>query len=96
VQNSVSGLSLQDIQAEVIDELLIIRTSLGRPKSRWVHKFKMNLVKIRRDGLDCIGLLQDRDKWRALVNAVMNIRDSFNCWKFWSGCTIGGHSPSIV
>jgi hypothetical protein len=35
---------------------------------------KMNLKEIVWDGMDWIGLAQDRDQWRALVNAVMNLR----------------------
>jgi hypothetical protein len=44
---------------------------LGRPRRRWVDNIKMDLLKIRWGGVDWIGLGQERDKWRALVNAVM-------------------------
>jgi hypothetical protein len=36
--------------------------------------FKMDLLQIGWGGVDWIGLAQDRDKWRAFVNAVMNLR----------------------
>jgi hypothetical protein len=42
---------------------------LGRPRRRWV-----DLSEIGWGGVDWIGLAQDREKWRALVNAVMNLR----------------------
>jgi hypothetical protein len=42
---------------------------LGRPRRRWV-----DLLEIGWGGVDWIGLAQDRDKWRALVNAVLNLR----------------------
>jgi hypothetical protein len=48
------------------------RRPLGRPRRRWVDNIKMNLLEIGWGGVDWIGLAQDRDKWRALVNAVMN------------------------
>jgi hypothetical protein len=47
---------------------------LGRPRRRWVDIIKMNLREIGWNGKDCIDLAQDRDKWRALVNTVMNLR----------------------
>jgi hypothetical protein len=47
---------------------------LGRPRRRWVNNIKMDHREIGWDGMDWIDLAQDRDQWRALVNAVMNIR----------------------
>jgi hypothetical protein len=40
----------------------------------WVENNKINLLEIDWGGVDWIGLAQDRDKWRALVNAVINLR----------------------
>jgi hypothetical protein len=47
---------------------------LGRSRRRWVDNIKMNLGEIRWGGVHKIGLTQDRDSWRVLVNAVMNLR----------------------
>jgi hypothetical protein len=47
---------------------------LGRLRRRWVANIKMDLLEIGWGGVDWIGLAQDRDKWRAVVNAVMNPR----------------------
>jgi hypothetical protein len=47
---------------------------LGRPRRRWVDNIRIDLGEIGWGGVDCIGLAQDRDRWRALVNAVMNFR----------------------
>jgi hypothetical protein len=47
---------------------------LGRPRRRWVDNIKMDLREIGWDGEDWIDLAQDRDQWRALVRAVMNLR----------------------
>jgi hypothetical protein len=47
---------------------------LERPRRRWEDNIKMNLQEVGCGGMDWIGLAQDRDKWRALVNAVMNLR----------------------
>jgi hypothetical protein len=49
---------------------------LGRPRHRWIYNIKMELVEIGRGGLDWIGLVQGRYRWRALANAVMNLRSS--------------------
>jgi hypothetical protein len=46
---------------------------LGRPRCRWVDNIKMDLFEVGWGGVYWIGLAQDRDKWRALVNAVMNL-----------------------
>jgi transposase len=46
----------------------------GRPRRRWVDNIKMGLGEVGWDGVDWIDLAQDRDRWRAYVNAVMNLR----------------------
>jgi len=48
--------------------------ALGRPRRRWDDNIKMNLQEVGRGGMDWIELAQDRNRWRALVNAVMNLR----------------------
>jgi hypothetical protein len=50
------------------------KSPLGRSRRRWVDNIKIDLLQIGWGGVDWIGLAQDRDKWRALVNAVMNLR----------------------
>jgi hypothetical protein len=47
---------------------------LGRPRCRWVDNIKMDLLETGWDSVEWIDLAQDRDRWRALVNAVMNLR----------------------
>jgi hypothetical protein len=50
------------------------RRPLGRPRRRWIDDIKMNLLEIGLSVVDWIGLAQDRYRWRALVNSVMNLR----------------------
>jgi hypothetical protein len=47
---------------------------LGRPRRRWVDNIKMDFTKIGWHGVDWIELAQDRNRWKALVNMVMNLR----------------------
>jgi hypothetical protein len=47
---------------------------LGRPRLRWEDNIKTDLQVVGCGGMDWIELAQDRNRWRALVNAVMNIR----------------------
>jgi hypothetical protein len=47
---------------------------LGRPRRRCTDNIKMNLLEIRLSVVDLTGLAQDRCRWRALVNSVMNFR----------------------
>ena len=47
---------------------------LGRPRSRWEDNIKMDLQEVGCEGMDWIELAQDRNRWRAIVNAVMNLR----------------------
>ena len=47
---------------------------LGRPKRRWEDNIKMDLLEVGCEGLDWIELAQDRDRWRAPVTKVMNLR----------------------
>jgi len=47
---------------------------LGRPRRRWEDNIKMDLQEVGCGGMDWIELAQDRDRWRSLVNAVMNLR----------------------
>jgi hypothetical protein len=46
----------------------------GRPRRRWEDNIKMGLQGVGCGGMDWIELAEDRDRWRALVNAVMNLR----------------------
>jgi hypothetical protein len=46
----------------------------GRPRRRWLDNIMMDLVDVGWGGVDWIGLAQDRDKWRALVNSTLSLR----------------------
>jgi hypothetical protein len=47
---------------------------LGRCRRRWEDNIKMDLQEVGYRSMDWIEMAQDRDRWRALVNAVMNLR----------------------
>jgi len=50
------------------------RRPLGRPKRRWVDNIRMDLQEVGCGYIDWIGLAQDRDRWRTLVSAAMDLR----------------------
>jgi hypothetical protein len=46
---------------------------LGRPRRKWIDNIKVDVLEIGLNVVDWIGLAQDRYRWRALVNSVMNL-----------------------
>jgi hypothetical protein len=60
------------------------RRPLRRPRCRWLDNIKMDLVEVGWGYVDWIGLAQDGDRWRALVNAVLNLRVPSNAGKLSS------------
>jgi hypothetical protein len=58
------------------------RRPLGRPRCRWENNIKTDRKEVRCGGMDWIGLAQERDRWRAFVIAVMNLRGSIKCGEF--------------
>jgi hypothetical protein len=65
---------------------------LGRPRHKWLNNIKMDLRETGWDGMDWIDLAQDRDQWKTLVSAVMNLRVPQTAGKFLNSCTIGSFS----
>ena len=50
------------------------KRQLGKPRRRWEENIKLNLQEVGRGSMDWIELAQDRERWRALVNAVINLQ----------------------
>jgi hypothetical protein len=65
---------------------------LEKSRRRWEDNIRMDLREIGWGGMDWIDLAQVRDQWKALVNAVMNLRVPQNFGKFLSSCATGGFS----
>ena len=59
---------------------------LGRPRRRWEDNIKMNLQEVGGDCGDWMELAQDRERWRALVSTVMNLRVPKNAGNFLTSC----------
>jgi hypothetical protein len=50
------------------------KRQLGRPRCRWEDNIKEDLQEVECGGMDWLQLAQDRDRWRALLNVVMNLQ----------------------
>jgi len=59
---------------------------LVRPRRRWVDIIRMDLQEVEHGSVDWIGLVQDRDRWRTHVSAVMNLRVPCNAGNFLTSC----------
>jgi hypothetical protein len=51
-----------------------VKRPLGRPRRRWVDNIMMDFGEVGWGGVDWIGLAQDRNRWRALVNLILNLQ----------------------
>jgi hypothetical protein len=51
-----------------------VKRPLGRPRRSWENNIRMDLQEVGCGGIDWIGLARDRDRWRAIVNVVINLR----------------------
>jgi hypothetical protein len=60
---------------------------LGRPRRSWVDNIRTDLGGVGWGDVDWIGMAQDRDRWRALVNSALNLRVPLNAGKVPSGLT---------
>ena len=69
---------------------------LGRPRRRWEDNIKMDLQEVGYGGVDWIELAQDRDRWRALVNAVMKFRVPYNAGNVLTSLTPVGFSSRTL
>jgi hypothetical protein len=66
---------------------------LGKPRCRWVDIIRMDLGKVGWGDVDWIGLAKDRNRWRALVNSVLNLRVPCNAGKLSSGLSVSAQHP---
>ena len=62
------------------------RRPLRRPRRKWMDNIRMELKEVGCGYMEWIGLAQDRDSWRTLVSAVMNLRVPWNAGNFLTSC----------
>jgi hypothetical protein len=78
VTNFIQSYNHQIRYDSMADKLLVGKPEgkrpLGRPRRRWMDNIKMDLLEIGLIAVDWIGLAQDRHRWRALVNSLMNFQ----------------------
>jgi hypothetical protein len=70
------------------------RRPLERPRRRWLDNIRMDLVEVGWGYVDWIGLAENRGRWRALVNSVLNLRVPYTAGKLLSVQTTGDFSSS--
>jgi hypothetical protein len=76
----------KDAYSVLVGERREGKRPLGGTRRRWEDNIKMDLQEVGCGGMDWIDLAQDAEKWRALVNAVMNRRFSSNAGNFLTSC----------
>jgi hypothetical protein len=69
---------------------------LGRPRRRWEDNIKMDLKEVGCGGMDWIELTQGGNRWRATVNAVINLRVPYNVGNFFTSVELGSFSRRTV
>jgi hypothetical protein len=77
-KNEMGGACSSDGEGRGVYRVLVGKPErkrpMGRPRRRWEDDIMMDLKEAGCGGMDWIELSQDRNRWRALVNAVMNLR----------------------
>jgi hypothetical protein len=81
IQGHVARLEERTSTYRILMGKLEGKGTLGRHRRRWKGNIEMDLKGTDRDAMHCIDLAQNRDRRRALVNAVMNLRVAFKCWE---------------
>jgi hypothetical protein len=77
-------------EKRIVYRLLVGKIPLGRPRCRWVDNIRMDLVEAGWGDVDWIGLAQDWDMWRALVNSLLNLPVPKKAGKLSSVLITGG------
>jgi hypothetical protein len=87
---------LIEIRIFSIDIRKILKIKFYGNPSQWEDNIKAGLQEVGCDGMNWIELTQDRDRWRALVNSVMNLRVSCNAGNFLTSCKTVSFSRRTV